>query len=77
MLSGADTLWSTFISTYGMLIIVPITVYITRKMYLVTKSIWLGALVNSLLIAWSFCSAVGLNCMMYNAQNWLSNFFNI
>lgn len=77
MLTGADTLWSTFISTYGMLVIVPVTVYITRKMYLVTKSIWLGALVNSLLVAWSFCSAMGLNCMMYNAQGWLSIIFNV
>ena len=77
MLTGADTLWSTFISTYGMLIIIPLTVYITRKMYLVTKSIWLGAVVNSLLVAWSFCSAMGLNCMMYNAQDWLSVIFNV
>lgn len=77
MLSYADTLWSTFISTYGMLIIVPVTVYITRKMYLVTRSIWLGAVTNSLLVAWSFCSAMGLNCMMYNAQNWITTIFNI
>ena len=77
ILSGADTLWSSFISTYGMLVIVPITVYITRKMYLLTKSIWLGALTNSMLLAWCFCSSIGLNCMMYNAQTWLSNIFNI
>lgn len=76
MLVNADVLWSSFISTYGMLIIVPLTVYITRKMYLITKSIWLGAIVNALLVAWSFCSAMGLNCMMYNAQDWLSIIFN-
>lgn len=77
MLVGADNLWSSFISTYGMLVIVPITVYITRKMYIITHSIWLGALTNSFLISWSICSSVGLNCNIYNAQTWFSNFFNI
>ena len=77
MLYGKDVLWSTFISTYGMLVIVPLTVYITRKMYNITHSIWLGALTNSFLISWSFCSAMGLNCMVYHPQTWITNFFNI
>ena len=77
MLVGADNLWSSFISTYGMLVIVPITVYITRKMYLLTNSIWLGALTNAFLISWSICSSMGLNCNVYNPQTWFSNFFNV
>ena len=77
MLVNADTLWSSFISTYGMLVVVPITVYITRKMYKLTNSIWLGALVNSMLVSWSICSSVGLNCNLYNAQTWISSFFNM
>jgi len=77
MLVGKNVLWSTFISTYGILIIVPITVYITRKMYKLTNSIWLGAITNAFLVAWSFCSSMGLNCMVYHPQTWISNFFNI
>ena len=77
MLVGADNLWSSFISTYGMLVIVPITVYITRKMYLLTNSIWLGALTNAFLVSWTICSAMGLNCNIYNAQTWFSNFFSL
>ena len=77
MLVGADNLWSSFISTYGMLVVVPITVYITRKMYKLTNSIWLGALTNSFLVSWCICSAAGLNCNVYNAQTWYSTFFNV
>ena len=69
--------WSSFISTYGMLLLVPITVYITRKMYKLTNSIWLGALMNSLLIGWSFCSSLGLNCNVYRAQDFFNFFMNI
>ncbi len=77
MLVGTDALWSSFISTYGMLVIVPITVYITRKMYLLTNSIWLGAMTNAFLVSWSICSGMGLNCNIYNAQTWFSNFFSL
>lgn len=66
---------SNWTSSYGFLIFVPVTVFITKKMYRVTKSVWLGASVNSLLIGWMMVCTIGYNS--YVAQNWISNFFNI
>ncbi|WP_394961145.1 dienelactone hydrolase family protein [Candidatus Allofournierella merdavium] len=73
----ADRSFSSFVSTYQMIILIPITVYITRKMFKLTNSIWLGAAMNSLLIAWSICSSTGLNLDRYLPQTWMSVFFNI
>ena len=73
----ADKLFSTFISTYAFLVFVPLTAYITRKMYKLTNSIWLGAVFNSLLISWSLNTAIGISCEKYFGQTWISNFFNI
>lgn len=70
-------MFSSFISAYGFLLIVPITVYITRKMYCLTNSIWFGALVNSFLVSWSLISACGLHCNVYYGQNWITNFFGM
>ena len=66
---------SNWTSTYGFIFFVPITVIISRKMYQITKSVWLGAAVNSLLIGWMMVCTIGYNS--YIAQGWMSNFFNI
>jgi hypothetical protein len=71
LLQGA--LFSSFISSYGMLVIVPVTVYITRKMYNLTNSIWLGAVMNALLISWTLISSAGMSCDFYYGQTLLSN----
>lgn len=68
-----DALFSSFISTYGMLVIVPITVYISRKMFKLTNSIWLGALLNALLISWTLISSAGMSCDLFYGQTLLSN----
>ena len=75
VLRSSGTLVSNFTSTYGMLIIVPITAYITRKMYKVTNSVWLGAAINSLLVSWHLISSGGFNT--FQAQSIISIFFNI
>jgi len=72
--TGAE--FSGFIVSYQLLLFVPITVYISRKMYNVTKSIWVGAIFNSILVAWSMTSSLGIHTI-YVGQNWLSIFFNI
>lgn len=69
--------FSSFISTYQMLIIIPITVYITRKSYKLTNSVWLGAALNALLLGWSICSGTGMNLDHYLPQTWASIFFSI
>jgi len=72
---GPAKFFASFSLTYGVLIWVPITVYITRKMFNLTKSVWVGALMNTMLIAWSLASTVGMNDL-YTAQSCLSNFLN-
>ena len=74
---GTNNLFSSFISSYGFLVIVPITVYITRKMYKLTNTIWYGALINSFLLAWNMISSCGLHCDIFYGQNWISNFFGM
>ena len=75
MLQSSGVVFSNWTSSYGFLLFVPITVYVTRRLYQVTRSIWLGAAVNSLLISWMMISTIGYN--IYFAQNFVSNFFNI
>ena len=75
VLKGSGTVFSNWTSSYGFLLFVPITVYISKRMYQITKSIWLGAATNSLLLSWMMISTIGYN--VYYAQYGISNFFNI
>lgn len=52
--------FATFITYYYTLLFVPINVYVTRKMYKLTNSIWAGAFLNCLISAWSIVATVGL-----------------
>ena len=65
---------SDFTLSYSMLTFVPITVYITRKMYKVTNSVWLGATINSLLLAWTLVCSAGI-ADKYYGQNIISILF--
>ncbi len=69
------TFFSSFICSYQMLTIVPLTVYINRKMYKLTNSIWVGAALCALLISWSFVASLGINDAFYG-QTWLGNFLS-
>lgn len=68
--------YSSFIVTYQFNLWVPVTLYILRKSYRETKSLWVGAVLCSVLIAWSAASEVGCHTT-YIGQNWLSVFFNV
>jgi len=68
--------FSNFFVSYNLVVFVPITVYLSRKMYSITKTIWVGAVFNALLVAWSMTSELGAHTI-YLGQNWLSIFFNI
>ena len=70
------TLFSSFICSYQIVLLVPITVYFTRKCYNLTKNIWIGAVLNTFLICWSMTSALGVNDI-YTAQTWLGNFLGL
>lgn len=69
-------LFSSFICSYQMLLFVPVTVYISRKFYKMTNTIWVGAFMNSLLMAWSFIGGNGL-ADGYYAQAFASVFFGV
>jgi hypothetical protein len=70
------TLFSSFICSYQFLFWVPLTVYIARKMYNLTKNVWTGAFLNTFIICWSMMCTLGVNDGFWG-QNWISNFFNI
>ena len=70
------TLFSSFICSYQFVMWVPITTYISRKMYNLTKNVWSGAMINTFIIVWSMVSTLGVNDT-YWGPNWISNFFNI
>ena len=60
--------------TYQFLFAVPLNIYLCRRLYKVTKSVWLGAFVNAFLLAWSFLAAGGYNT--YCPQGVFSLFFH-
>lgn len=68
-----DGLFSSFILTYGAIITVPINVFVIRKSYKMTKSVWVGVIVCSLLTAWLLVSTSGMNAS-WIPQTWASVF---
>ena len=75
-ITNSASLFSNFICSYQLCFFVPITVYLSRKMYKLTNSIWVGATFNALLVAWATIAENGTHTM-YVGQNWLSTFFNV
>ena len=71
-----DKPFSLFTCTYDMVLLIPILTYFTRKFYKVTRSVWFGAFLNALLVAWSLVSSTGINDRFY-AIGFFSRFFNI
>jgi len=67
---------SDFTLSYSMLLFVPVTVYVTRKMYKLTNSVWLGALLNSMLLAWTLTCSAGI-ADKYYGQSFLSILFGV
>ena len=67
---------SDFTLSYSMLLFVPVTVYITRKMYKVTNTVWLGAFLNAALLAWSLVCSAGI-ADKYYGQGIISILFGV
>ena len=65
--------FSSFICSYHMVTVVPITVYLLRRMYKFTNNIWTGAALCAILISWSCVCTLGINDAFYG-QTWLGNF---
>lgn len=75
VLHGGGAAICNWNSSYGMLILIPATTYIARRMYRISGSVWLGALTNAGLIAWTMACINGYNTWF--PQSVLSNFFNL
>jgi len=69
-------LFSSFLLTYGAIVLVPINCFVIRKSYKLTKNIWFGAIAVSLLAGWMIVSISGMNGS-YVATTWLSNFLGM
>ncbi len=70
------TLFSSFICSYQFNVFVPLTVYLSRKLYRMTRNIWAGAALNTGLVVWSMMCTLGINDL-YHGQSALSNFLNL
>ena len=70
------TLFSSFICSYQFNVFVPLTVFLSRKLYRMTKNIWAGATLNTALVVWSMMCTLGINDL-YHGQSFISNFFNL
>lgn len=58
---GGGAEFSRFTSTYGYLLSVPVTIFLTRMLYKKTKSIWIGAAITAMLLAWHIATTIGYN----------------
>jgi hypothetical protein len=68
--------FSEFTLSYSMLFYIPVSVIINRKLFKMTKSVWLGALVNAALVSWLMVCKSGCGDGYY-AQNILSVLFGM
>ena len=68
-----DGLFSSFILSYGALLLVPINCFILRTSYRKTRSVWVGVVACSLLAGWLMISISGFNGS-YVPTTWLSVF---
>ena len=56
---------SDFTLSYSMQLFVPLTVYISRKLYKMTNSVWLGSFVNAMLLSWTLVCSAGIADIYY------------
>ncbi len=68
-------LWA-FVTTWTLLIVIPLTTYMSRKMYKLTGSVWLGTFVNTLLVTWMFCCSLS-SSNLYLIGDFMTKWFGI
>lgn len=74
VLNAGGKAFSNWQFTYQFLLAVPVTIYLLRRLYKATGSVWLGAFVSSLILGWSLVGPAGH--MIYRAQDVISTFFH-
>lgn len=68
--------FSDFTLSFSMMLFVPVSVFVSRKIYKMTNSVWLGAFMNAALLAWLLVSKSGVGDGYY-PQNIISILFNV
>lgn len=56
---------SDFTLSYSMQLFVPLTVIISKKVYKMTRSVWLGSFINAMLLAWTLVCSAGIADIYY------------
>lgn len=74
-ISGQGMITAFFITHFPLFVYIPITCLISRKLYKLTGSVWLGTFFNAALITWSWAS-MGDNNVYYGAST-LMKFFGL
>jgi dienelactone hydrolase len=73
--SGVSVLpWNNFVTTITLLLTLPLTAFVSRRMYTTSGSLWLGAFVNTALVTWMFCSSLSSSYLYLignNVTKWL------
>lgn len=64
---------TSFLLTYGAVLFLPILTFVSRKAYQLTKTVWVGTFVNTILMAWMLVCMSGTNGS-YVPQTWITNF---
>lgn len=62
-------------SAFALPLMLPLTTYLSRKLYKLTGNVWLGTVLITLLVSWGTVSSMGYNT--YIEQSVWSNFFYI
>ena len=62
-------------SSLALILMLPLTTYLSRKIYKLTGSVWLGTILVTLLVSWATVSSIGYNT--YIRQSVFSAFFYI
>jgi hypothetical protein len=73
--TGVSSLpWNNFVTTITLLLTLPLTAFLSRRMYTLSGSLWLGAFANTALVTWMFCSSMSSSFLYLigdNATKWL------
>lgn len=56
---------SDFTLSYSMQLFVPLTVIVSKKVYKMTRSVWLGSFINAMLLAWTLVCSAGIADIYY------------
>jgi len=73
MLHSGGSALCNWNSSFALILLLPLTTYLSRKLYNLTGSVWTGTILITLLVSWATVSSIGYNT--YIGQSLWSTFF--